>query len=256
MDTPTYIAVLIPSLALLVSIIAVWLKAPEKKLHALLNVLLCCIFVVGIVIVIFISYRYFAIGKELSGDTANSQIRNTTASVTQSSTENTNTSTSVDTDSENEKNGDYNPITYNDGKSKHLLSGDIIHFPDVARGDYIVGGIWSLQPDFTGADPYVLVHSDGYTVIRTKTGNDVICKGKIQFGTAWSEDALGNWDEKYETYNSPFTNMQMPTESYGTFTADLSQYLGEITPGEYTCQICISLNGGEYTTEIAFEIDW
>lgn len=136
----------------------------------------------------------------------------------------------------------------------HTLSGDVIHFPNFDGGDYTVGGIWSLQPDFTAADPYILVYSDGNAVIRPQNEDRIICSGMVRFGTVWSEDHFGNWEEKYETHNSPFTNIQMPTESYGTFTADLSECLGEITPGEYICQIHINLNGSEYTTEIAFTI--
>ena len=155
---------------------------------------------------------------------------------------------------ENIAESEYSPITYNNGNSFHILSATIVHYPNLEISDFTVGGVWSLDPDFTEADPYELVHSNYSVIVRRNSDGVAIVTGHVQFGTVWSEDDQGNWNEKAEAFNSPFTNRPMPVESYGTFAATLVPS-DDLLLGEYTCEIHIQLNGSEYVTEVSFIIN-
>ncbi len=140
----------------------------------------------------------------------------------------------------------YDPITYNSGTAKHIPAATIIHFPDIKLNDYLIGGTWTLQPDFTEADPYSLCFQDQRGMIVDATGR-TICDGEIQFGTVWSEN-----DPNYTVSDelvSPFTNNPLPKESFGTFVFDLST-LETTAIGDYYCQLIIQLNGSIYTANI------
>lgn len=267
MGFPEYINILLTVFGILSSVIMFWANKDKPWQYRLLNALL-----VGIVIAT-IGISIVALWPGIEGlsspmESTESQLVPTEMSANSEQNNEgdvlatelpsdfaTDEGTNLGQGNENIAEAEYSPITYNNGLSCHVLSATIVHYPNLERKDFTVGGVWSLDPDFTEADPYELVYSNYSVIVRRNSDNIMIGTGKVQFGTVWSEDNQGNWSESAETFNSPFTNRQMSQESYGTFAVTLVPSNDNLLPGEYTCEIHIQLNGSEYTMEVSFTIN-
>ena len=163
----------------------------------------------------------------------------------------TNDSFGPDGDSLRSPNPSYPPITSDNGIGVFNMDATILFPPDIHDGNYLVRGMWTLQPDPTSADPYDLEFQDQELQVVDREGN-LVCSGTVLFGQSWVYEDDGNiWTEQSETL-SPFTMLKIPSECEGIFEADLSQNRDNLVPGEYYCQITVYLNGSVFSQTVPF----
>ena len=136
----------------------------------------------------------------------------------------------------------------NDKPEEYFLDATFCHFPDIEKGDFILGGTWKLQgihEDATSFSQSISVWFDG--------NPQLMCYGHAQYGTVWAEDALGNWEETLEEFDE-LAHYDYPKGTYGTFVIDMTD-METIPFGEYTCELTVVINQVIYTKQLPFSLE-
>lgn len=131
---------------------------------------------------------------------------------------------------------------------EYSLDGTIMHVPNFEKEDYIVGGIWKLQGIHEDADSFsqsvkVWFNDDSQTVYP----------GYVKYGTVWTEDTTGNWEETLEEFDE-LAHYDYPKGTYGTFVVDMTNV--ETVPfGDYICELTVVINQEPYTIQLPFSLE-